>query len=236
MHIESEKRQQRSVLRLAYIRSIEEIMLKYKGTEQVVGQFRAERERVNQELAQLQQRLQSSEIAQADFEARSSELQCQLQVLDQQLTNALAEKIVAAVQEISSAHGYDLVFLRKDTVLFSKPGVCNDITDSVIGLLDEQFFHVRRIGRKEISPVDEYWRGWGWRENRDGQERILEGLYCLLNGGHVKGRIEIDLQANTKTFFIWDEANRQWQPQCVTDAPTIEGAILAIEELLSTSR
>lgn len=223
-------------MKIAYIRSVEEIMLKYKGTEQAVSPFRAERERVDQELAQLQQRRQSNEITQTDFDVLSADLQRQLQQLDLRLTQSLTEKIVAVVEEIGRAHGYDLVFKRKDVLLFLNPEICDDITDQVISTLDEEFFHVKKIRRREIDPAEGYWRAWGWRESRDGQKRILEGLYRLSNGGRVKGRIEIDLQANTKTFFIWDETNRQWQPQCVTDAPTIEGAILAIEELLSTSR
>jgi len=234
MHIES-KEQQIGALRLAYVRSIEEIMLKYKGTERAVQQFRAERDRIDQEQVQLQQRLQAGQITQADFEVLSAKLQSQLQQLDLRLTQSLTEKILAAIEEVGRAYGYDLIFQRKDVLLFLNPEVCHDITDQVISTLDEEFFHVKRIGRKEIDDKAEgYWRAWGWHESQDEQKRILEGFYRLSNG-RVKGRIAIDLNANTKAFFIWDETNCQWQPQCVSEAETIEGAILAIEERLSAT-
>ncbi len=119
-------------LKIAYVRSPEEVMLKYKGTEERVKKFREERAKRQAEIDALQKKFDAGELTRKELEERVNQLQMELAQLDQQLTNEIADKILVAVNEVGREKAYDLILKRKDVVLFYKEGLLEDITDQVI--------------------------------------------------------------------------------------------------------
>lgn len=124
-------------LKVAFVRSPEEVMVKYKGTEERVKQFKEEGAKRQVQIDALQKRFDKGEISRKEFEERVNQLQMELAQLDQQLTNEIADKILVAVNELGREKAYDMILKRKDVVLFYKEGLLEDITDQVIKRMNE---------------------------------------------------------------------------------------------------
>ena len=116
----------------------EEVFVKYRGTEQAIQAFRAEKEAKEKELSDLKDRFSAGTISQNEYTTKSNELQAQLSELDQRLTADITEKIVAAVQAIGANMGLDLITARKNVVLYYKEnGIVEDLTDKVLQYMNE---------------------------------------------------------------------------------------------------
>lgn len=126
-------------LRLGFVNA-EEVFVKYKGTEEAIQRYRAEKEGKEKELLDLQDRYSAGAISQNEYSTKRIELETVLQSLDQQLTNEITQRIVEAVAEIGESQGYDLVTSRKNVVLYYREGgVVTDLTDQVLQKMDEDF-------------------------------------------------------------------------------------------------
>jgi Skp family chaperone for outer membrane proteins len=122
-------------MRIAYVNA-EEVFLKYKGTAVAVQQFSAEREKKEKELQQLTEQLQAKKITQQEYQRRVEEIQAQLQQLDLQLTAKVQQEMIAVITEVAQEKGYDWVTRKKDVVLYSRPGLMDEITAAVIERLN----------------------------------------------------------------------------------------------------
>lgn len=122
-------------MRIAYVNA-EEVFLKYKGTAAAVQQFSAERDKKEKELQQLTEQLQAKKITQEEYQRRVEEIQNQLQQLDLQLTAKVQQEMIAVITEVAQEKGYDWVTRKKDVVLYSRPGLMDEITAAVIERLN----------------------------------------------------------------------------------------------------
>ncbi len=122
-------------MKIAYVNA-EEVFLKYKGTAAAVQQFSAERAKKEKELQQLTEQLQAKKITQEEYQRQVEEIQAQLQQLDLQLTAKVQQEMIAVITEVAQEKGYDWVTRKKDVVLYSKPGLMDEITAAVIERLN----------------------------------------------------------------------------------------------------
>lgn len=125
------------VIKLGFVNA-EEVFVKYRGTEQAIQAFRAEKEAKEKELSDLKDQFSAGTISQNAYTTKSTELQSKLAELDQRLTAEITEKIVAAVQAVGTNMGLDLITARKNVVLYYKDnGIVEDLTDKVLQYMNE---------------------------------------------------------------------------------------------------
>ncbi len=120
--------------------SAEEVFVSFRGTETAIAQYREEKQAKEQELQSLQDKWSAGTISQNEYATQRDQVQQELQVLDQQLTNEITQKIVEAVEVIGSEQGYDLITARKNVVLYYEEGsnIVN-ITDQVLERMNQEF-------------------------------------------------------------------------------------------------
>ncbi|MGQ9478169.1 MAG: OmpH family outer membrane protein [Candidatus Bipolaricaulia bacterium] len=124
-----------SGMKIAYVNA-DEVFIKYKGTTAAVQQFNAEKAKKEKELQQLTEQLQAKKITQEEYQRRVEEIQTQLQQLDLQLTAKVQQEMIAVITEVAQEKGYDWVTRKKDVVLYSRPGLMDEITAAVIERLN----------------------------------------------------------------------------------------------------
>ncbi|MGQ9602452.1 MAG: OmpH family outer membrane protein [Candidatus Bipolaricaulia bacterium] len=122
-------------MKIAYVNA-DEVFIKYKGTTAAVQQFNAEKAKKEKELQQLTEQLQAKKITQEEYQRRVEEIQTQLQQLDLQLTAKVQQEMIAVITEVAQEKGYDWVTRKKDVVLYSRPGLMDEITAAVIERLN----------------------------------------------------------------------------------------------------
>jgi len=120
--------------------SAEEVFVSFRGTETAIAQYREEKQAKEQELQSLQDKWSAGTISQNEYVTQRDQVQQELQVLDQQLTNEITQRIVETVEKIGSEQGYDLITARKNVVLYYDEGsnIVN-ITDLVLERMNEEY-------------------------------------------------------------------------------------------------
>jgi Skp family chaperone for outer membrane proteins len=124
-------------LRMAYL-DANAVFTQYKGTQGAVEQFKAEREKKQEELQKLKKDFESAKLSSKDYEEAVQKLTQELQVLDLRLTSEIQKKMLDVIKKLGQERGYDWVTQRKDVVLYVKDGVMDEITFDVLSELNKQ--------------------------------------------------------------------------------------------------
>jgi len=104
--------------------------------------FRSDLERIREQarplVDEVQSLLQTAQLGIVDmdsFLAQYGQLESAFKQLDQLLTQAAAAKIVEIAQQIGKEQGYDLVFRKKDVLIYRNEDTVSDISGDVEGRL-----------------------------------------------------------------------------------------------------
>ncbi len=113
----------------------------YKGSSAAAEQFKAEREKGQKALEQLQKDLELGRISSADFSQRQAKLVADLQNFDLQLSAPIQRKMIEVTREIGRAKNYLMIFNNQEgnlAVLYAKESEIEDITDEVLAKMNQE--------------------------------------------------------------------------------------------------
>jgi len=126
------------IIKMGFVR-VEDVFVKFEGTNQAIEQFRDERRAAETELAELEERREAGTVSDSEFLVRQAELTTQLNILDAQLTAEITSQIVAAARQVGERFEFDWVTRLNNVVVHAQSRVVSDLTGAVLAVMNANF-------------------------------------------------------------------------------------------------
>jgi Skp family chaperone for outer membrane proteins len=126
------------VIKMGFVR-VDDVFVKFEGTNDAIEAFRQERIQVEAQLADLQDDLDNEEISTAEFLVLRSQLLAQLSAVETQFSAAITAQIVNATRQLGEKLAFDLITPINNVVVHAQSRVVSDLTDAVLQIMNADF-------------------------------------------------------------------------------------------------
>ncbi len=119
--------------------NVNHLFVNFEGTNAAIEEFEDLIIEAQTELQLLRVQLAVGEIDEQEFFIRQAELQTELLVLNQQLTNEITSNIISAAETVGEELGLDLITPLDNVVIHGQSEVTVDLTDPVLEVMNANF-------------------------------------------------------------------------------------------------
>ena len=122
--------------------------------KQALEQFRSEQQKIQQELAEWEQKFNEGEITKKQLDEKRFELELRLREINLQLSAPIQKEMLEIIRQIGQEQGYGLIIDNPASqlnaiVLYSQSGQADDITQEVIQRLSARLEEQQNQGESE---------------------------------------------------------------------------------------
>lgn len=120
---------------LAYVNTAKVAAGYLQMDQQLQSEVEAKKAKLSQELKQFKKQLKEQTITQDEFNVKVLGIQQELTKIKQEALAKVSDKINAAITQLGSEGGWDLITGKENIVLYSRAGLMQDLTDEVLARL-----------------------------------------------------------------------------------------------------